>query len=370
MARKKRLKMPNGYGSIKFLGKNRRNPYGVYPPAERDENDKLYTPKAIGYTETWEEAYALLTTYNLEKEGKIKTMTGTFVDRSPTFAEVYNDFFREKYETNKSKQYSAQSRDSTRAAFKNSAALHSRQVAQIKYKDLQDVLDSCTLGYASQELIVSLFHQIYGYMLKYDIVSTDYSTHVQIRIEDDEESGEAFTKAELEILWANRDDDIIQMLLIMCYSGFRISAYRTMEINLTQKYFKGGVKTKTSKERTVPIHSLIYDWVCQRDPQNFLGYSESQFRTKMYKKLNSLGIGYTKDGKKHTPHDCRHTFSALCEHFKVEENDRKRMLGHSFGNDITNKIYGHRSLSELRKEIEKIKNPSELDAPEQFKVCC
>ena len=235
MARKKRLKMPNGYGSIKFLGKNRRNPYGVYPPAERDENDKLYTPKAIGYTETWEEAYALLTTYNLEKEGKIKTMTGTFVDRSPTFAEVYNDFFREKYETNKSKQYSAQSRDSTRAAFKNSAALHSRQVAQIKYKDLQDVLDSCTLGYASQELIVSLFHQIYGYMLKYDIVSTDYSTHVQIRIEDDEESGEAFTKAELEILWANRDDDIIQMLLIMCYSGFRISAYRTMEINLTQK---------------------------------------------------------------------------------------------------------------------------------------
>lgn len=53
-------------------------------------------------------------------------------------------------------------------------------------------------------------------------------------------------------------------------------------------------------------------------------------------------------------YDCRHTFSYLCEKFKVNKNDRKRMLGHSFGNDITNKIYGHRTVEELRKEIEKI----------------
>ena len=53
MARKKRLKLPNGFGSIKFLGKKRRNPYGVYPPAERNEEGKLYSPKALGYTETW-----------------------------------------------------------------------------------------------------------------------------------------------------------------------------------------------------------------------------------------------------------------------------------------------------------------------------
>lgn len=34
-------------------------------------------------------------------------------------------------------------------------------------------------------------------------------------------------------------------------------------------------------------------------------------------------------------------------------------MGHSFGNDITNKTYGHRSLDDLRKEIEKIKTPME-----------
>lgn len=77
----------------------------------------------------------------------------------------------------------------------------------------------------------------------------------------------------------------------------------------------------------------------------------NRFRNDMYKALETIGIA------KHTPHDCRHTFSALCEKYKVNENDRKRMLGHSFGNDITNQIYGHRDIEDLRIEIEKIKVP-------------
>ena len=37
----------------------------------------------------------------------------------------------------------------------------------------------------------------------------------------------------------------------------------------------------------------------------------------------------------------------------MRENDRKRMLGHSFS-DVTNAVYGHRQLDDLKKEIEKI----------------
>ena len=64
-------------------------------------------------------------------------------------------------------------------------------------------------------------------------------------------------------------------------------------------------------------------------------------------------------GLKKSPHSCRHTFSRLCESYGVREADRKRMLGHSFGNDITNGVYGHRTLEELRTEIEKIQVPEE-----------
>ena len=37
--RKKHPRLPNGYGSIKYLGKNRRNPYGVYPPVKEYDLD-------------------------------------------------------------------------------------------------------------------------------------------------------------------------------------------------------------------------------------------------------------------------------------------------------------------------------------------
>ena len=62
------------------------------------------------------------------------------------------------------------------------------------------------------------------------------------------------------------------MLLIMCYSGYRIKAFTNMETNLDGKYFKGGVKTKASKERIVPIHSCISDMVKARyNGKNLLG---------------------------------------------------------------------------------------------------
>lgn len=87
-----------------------------------------------------------------------------------------------------------------------------------------------------------------------------------------------------------------------------------------------------------------------KEQENLLGMTPNTFRQKMYETLERIGI------QRHTPHDTRHTFSMLCEKYQVKENDRKRMLGHAFS-DITNKVYGHRTVEELRNEIEKIKIP-------------
>ena len=147
------------------------------------------------------------------------------------------------------------------------------------------------------------------------------------------------------------------MILVMCYSGFRVSAYvqPDFEVNLEEGYFKGGIKTESGRNRTVPIHSAIRSLVESmmegERPVFFGGKSVSQFRRDMKNTLQKLGL------PERTPHSCRHTFSRLCESYGVQEADRKRMLGHSFGNDITNGVYGHRTLEELRTEIEKIKVP-------------
>lgn len=373
MARKKKYpKLPNGYGSIKKLSGNRRNPYGVYPPATDQIAPGQYAPvKAICYTDTWMKGFAVLTAYhagnyypgfertlNEFKDTSIGSILADYtqafrptdsIEIKLTFKEVYERYYKYKYEDS-GKEYSRSSINSTAAAFKNCATLHDRIFEDLRYDDLQAVIDQCDKSHASLELILSLFHQMYSYAEIYELVEKDYSKHVEIKKDDDDEHGVPFSDEELKILWNNKDNEIVEMLLIMIYSGYRISAFPKLEVNLEEKYFKGGVKTKAGKDRIVPIHSGIYELVERRISRygRLLPIAPVTLRHKSYPVLESLNI------QRHTPHDCRHTFSALCEKYKVSENDRKRMMGHTF-DDVTNKVYGHRSVEDLREEIEKIK---------------
>ena len=309
--RKKHQKLPNGYGSIKYLGDGRRNPYAVHPPTKEFNIDGIpQTPKALCYVDDWYKAFTVLTWYK-----------------------------NNEYYPGREAELSSDQKELE------------KQVSEILSQYTQKVIDNCELKHASLELIQTLFRQMYQYAEANNLCDKNYAQFVRIDQEDDDEHGVPFTDSELKILWDNKENETVEMILIMCYSGFRIAAYESMKVDLNKKAFYGGVKTKYSKKRTVPIHSGIYDLVKRRLSRDgaLLTESSNAFRNSMYEALNALGI------EKHTPHDCRHTFSKLCEDSNVAENDRKRMLGHSFGNDITNKVYGHRSLEDLREEIEKIK---------------
>ena len=67
------------------------------------------------------------------------------------------------------------------------------------------------------------------------------------------------TDEELKILWSRREDPVVKMILVMCYSGFRVSAYvqKDFVVNLEEGYFRGGIKTESGRNRVVPIHSAI-----------------------------------------------------------------------------------------------------------------
>lgn len=49
--RKKYPKLPNSFGSIRYLGKGRRNCYAVHPPATLDATGKAIRPPAICYVD-------------------------------------------------------------------------------------------------------------------------------------------------------------------------------------------------------------------------------------------------------------------------------------------------------------------------------
>lgn len=377
--RKKYPRLPNAYGSIRYLGKNRTNPYAVHPPAEdTDDKGNYLRPKALCYVDDWYVGFAVLNAYHAgtyqpgdelrfkEYRSVSDTDLDLFCKRlltdfsahafvetetkkdEKTFAEVYEEFYEWKY-VHGSKQLSSQSKGGTRSAYKYCAFLHDKIYKNLRHADFQKAIDDCPRRSATKENIASLLKQMGDYAELYDITEKSYATKLSLPPADNEH-GVPFSDDELQILWQHKDDPIVEFILIMCLSGFRIAAYRNIEINLEEQYFRGGVKTTSSKERTVPIHSSIQRLVHHHLElySRLLPVTPGTFRIKMYAKLEDLGI------EKHTPHDCRHTFSRLCEKYGVNENDRKRMLGHSFGGDITNAVYGHRTLDDLRTEIEKI----------------
>lgn len=388
MRKKKYPRLPNGYGSIRKLSGNRRNPYGVYPPQTEETTDGRRLPvKALCYVSSWTVAFAVLTAYKAgtyvpgmendmmkaESQNPLKspnnsleslladysrvrrTMLNEPEIHEPTFAEVFELYRKEKFETGK--EYSRQMVNSVQAGYKNCAPLHDRIFRELRVDDLQAVVDNCPLKHSSLDLITMVIKQVYKYADAHELCDRDYGRFVTIKKEIDDEHGVPFTEGELCTLWQNQDDPTVEMILIMCYAGYRINAYKTMTVNLSERYFLGGNKTAAGKGLQIPIYSGTLPLVARRlDRDGRLMGNDRKFREDMYHTLASLGI------EKHTPHDCKHTFSALCEKYRVAENDRKRMLGHKIGN-ITNDIYGHRTLEELREEIEKIQ------IPDLSKVC-
>lgn len=344
---------------------------------EFDDDGNAIARKAICYVDSWLKGFAVLTAYHagnytpgMERglegantasvDGVLRAILSDYnqmartdqgsAQKGKTFAEVYKEYYSWKYEQDKSRKYSESSINSTKAAYKNCSTLHDRIFSELRHNDLQKIIDGCKLKYASLELIKTLFRQMYTYAEMQEIVDKDYSAHVRINKPDDDEHGIPFTDEDLKKLWGDKEDPMAEMLLIMCYSGYRIGEYRNLTVNLQDWYFQGGSKTAAGKNRIVPIHTGIRDLVRQRMKRDgkLLFCTAQTFRVEMKNYLATHGM------ELHTPHDCRHTFSALCERYGVAENDRKRMLGHALG-DITNDVYGHRTVEDLRGEIEKIK---------------
>ena len=62
---KKHPTLPNGFGSIKKLSGNRRNPYAVHPPArERNEKGNYIQPTPLCYVPDWYTGFAVLSAYH------------------------------------------------------------------------------------------------------------------------------------------------------------------------------------------------------------------------------------------------------------------------------------------------------------------
>jgi integrase len=232
---------------------------------------------------------------------------------------------------------------------------------EIKADHLQDVIDSCQRSSATKQNIKILFNQLYAYAIKNDVTGKDYSEFVDIGKREKSTKRKPFTDTEIQKLWDNVDRlEFIDTILILIYSGMRIGELIEMKnenVNIEDRTMIGGIKTEAGKDRLIPINEKILPFVAKWKEVgheylfvNPLGKQVNYYtyRDTYWKRIvEQLELG------EHLPHDTRHTFATLMDNARANKLSIKRIMGHA-SKDITDKVYTHKDIEELKKAIDLI----------------
>lgn len=342
------MKKVNGNGSVSKLSGIRRKPYIARVTLGWDESTGRQIRKTIGTYVTQKEAQKALIDY---------------LD-NPYDLDLSNILFKDVYEKWSKLKYPKVSHSAIlgyQSAYNNVEKLHNMKIKDIKARHLQEAIDSCSKGQATKKKIKFLFGQMFAYAMQNDIITKDYSEFVDIGKASEESKREPFSNKEIELLWKHIDDiEFIDTILIMIYSGFRIGELLELEtknIDLVNMTMTGGLKTEAGKNRLVPIHPKIFPLIEKRynkDNQyliiNFKGKKmkyDNYYKEKFIPIMEQLNM-------EHRPHDCRHTFATLLSNANANATAIKKMIGHE-SYATTEKIYTHKDIEELRKNVELIK---------------
>lgn len=350
--RKGKKRRPNGSGTIVKLSGKRKTPFQVRVNTRIDDFG-MPVYDILGNYPNRVSAEIALADFNKDPYDPN--------DRKKTFSEVFAAWYLWKYKVPHTEKRTSSAQNCHMAAYKKCNSLHDKLIWNIRTQDMQDILDNTELSHATLEHIRNLFRQMFRYAMQYELVAKDYSQYTKITKEDDDEQGVPFTTEELQKLWEHKDLPFVDTILIYCYSGWRINELARMPLNdidLQAKTFTGGLKNRYSRNRTVPIHSGIYDMVCARYAKSTEGLiyhdgtqtiTENAYRESFNTAVRACGIQ-----TEHTPHDCRHTFNVLLDDAGVDRVTRYKLMGHK-GNDINETVYSHKDINQLRNAVEMIK---------------
>lgn len=355
-------KMPNAYGSITKMSGKRRKPYRVRVTDRWVIDDKTGRSKqlrpTLGYFETREEAMIALATYN-ENPYDINT-------DNITFSEVYEKW-SDGYFRTLSNPSSART---IKAAYSYCNGLYNMRMQDIRVSHLEGTIINAQVGDSTKARIKSLFNMLYRYAVANDIVEKDYASVMFANGNPIKRSRSRdvipFTQEEIQMLWNNLEEiPFVDMILIEIYSGWRpqeLAILKADDVDITSGTMRGGLKTDAGKNRIVPIHPLIKPLIEKRMSEAATLQSEylfndtngqqgtymtyDKYRSRFDKVMKRLNL-------KHHPHETRHTFITKAKACGVDEYILKLIVGHAI-DDITEKVYTHRTIEQLKSEMEKI----------------
>lgn len=344
------MRNENGFGSIVCLdksGKKRRKPWAVR--ITTGWKDGKQQRKYLGYYKTQTDALIALAEYH--KNGVNLDLTKL------TLGEVYDQWIKRKEQT-----VSLSTLQTHKVAYSRFGALKDKPIREIKTAHLQQWLDSLDLKPGTKGRVRSTMYQLFEYALTYDIIQKNYAQHLEIS-EKVEKTGSIFTNDEIKTLWEHSDDQTVQCILMLIYTGMRIGELLEIKkdkIYLDENYMVGGNKTEAGKNRVIPIHDKIKPILEHNLKQgNYImnsrqggGLTYQAMFIRFNKTMEELGM-------KHKIHDARKTAVSLMHNSGIPMETVRIIVGHS-GKGITESVYLFKEPSELVKSINKIEIPYEF----------
>ena len=302
-----------------------------------------------------------------------------------TFSQLYCTWFPEYIEEHPSHKYRIMS------AYKYCSMIYNKKVRDISILDMKNCIYKGTATVtrgkykgenklaspATKESMKYLFNHILAYALEARIVDRNYAREFALDkkvFKEKEENRKIkipFSEEEMTKLWKSIEFiPFADMIVYACYSGWRPSELIDLRINnvdLENDFIKGGIKTNAGKNRLVPINPLVKPIVEKYYKEAISVGSDYLFNDISKKK--GIGLSYDQYLSRFnivmemlkfrldiTPHYTRHTFITKAKSRQVNMNDNilKLIVGHHIG-DLTEHVYTHRELEDLREEMLKIK---------------
>ena len=257
--RKRNLKLPNGFGSIIYLGENRRQPYAARITKGWSSNGKqLY--EYIGYGEKWENADDILSSYHGNPYNTD--------NKDITLGEVY-DMLEPIMRNNIGvKGMSKSNYVNLTSAYRNYLldSLGKEKVLNIKKKQIKDIIRESNLRHTGRGYIKNIWTRIIEFCndeLELKIDTNIYNLDIGEKEKSDKHI--PFTTKEILIISElAHSNDTAKLVMIYMYTGLRPSELLLIDKNnvfLEKNYMIGGIKTAAGQNRPIIIHSKVKDYI-------------------------------------------------------------------------------------------------------------
>ena len=370
---KRRMHLPNGFGSIQDRSNSKhrlREPFYVTVPAGKNADGrpirKPLKPKAS--FKTYNEAYLALVEYHRDPYDP---------ETNITFQELYDLWYHEKEKT------SADSKTLSRyhSLWRYSEPIKNITVRELRVRHLKECIlhGSVTKNGKTTQIspitgakLKFLYNQLFDYAVENEYLDKNIARLFSVGTEfETQHEHFPYTDCELQILWNSLPTcNAADVILIQCYSGWRpqeICKLKVADVHLKERWIQGGIKTKSGKNRQVPIHKKIlpliqkrYDEAIrlgseylfnhpyERWPDRWTHYTYDYLSDVFLESFPALGIN-----PEHRGHDGRVHFITLAKENNMDEYALKRIVGHKI-DDLTERVYTKRTVEWLIAEMDKI----------------